>query len=163
MLQHRAIHTDINPTATPNLPTQPQAEIWGKTQPPRITPENRRIEIYLGDTLIAKSDSVVRVIGRDCGTTTFYVPRHNVRMHYLKADSQMSGHCKWRGDANYFNVDTGAQNSSHAACHYGTPVEEMDAIADHICFHPARVSCYLDGMRVWAERDDANGEWLISP
>lgn len=133
--------------------SQPQPSIWGKSQPSRLIPENRVLEVFLGDTLIAKSDKVIQAVGRNCATSTFYVPRQFVRMRYLKPEKQKMAHCKWRGKADYFNVDTGSRSSNLAACHYQTPIAELEDIADHVCFHPARVTCYLDGERVWAERD----------
>ncbi|EIJ36250.1 DUF427 domain-containing protein [Thiothrix nivea] len=134
---------------------------WEQSCPPSLIPENRTIEVYLGDTLIARSNSIIRVVGGPGAPVTFYLPRKDVRTQYLQSENE-GGHCQWRGDSCYYTIDTGARTSSRAACHYANPSAAFVALSDHVCFHPARVACYIDGERVWSQRDDRNGSWITA-
>ncbi len=137
------------------------SSLWGQARPPQLIAENCRIEVFLGVTLIASSASVIRVVGGPGCPTTFYIPREDVRTAYMKTQGP-GRECQWRGQAEYFTIDTGAKKAPQAACYYANPTDTCKALADHICFHPARVNCYIDGERVWSENSDTQGAWITS-
>lgn len=149
------------PATTSHSSEDQHSLLWGQARPPQLIPEQCKIEVFLGETLIASSNRVIRVVGGPGCPTTFYIPRRDVRTTYLKAHGT-GKECQWRGQADYYNIDTGAKTAQMAACLYANPADTCKALEDHICFHPARVNCYVDNERVWSEADGKQGAWITS-
>ncbi len=71
-----------------------------------------------------------------------YVPREDVHMERLVA-SDLSTHCPFKGDANYFRYQEGSAReaaSEEVAWTYETPFDQMAAIRGHLAFYPDRVT-----------------------
>jgi len=71
-----------------------------------------------------------------------YIPRDDVQMDRLEP-SDLSTHCPFKGDANYFRQRVSSQTDStgeELAWSYETPFDQMEAICDHLAFYPDRVT-----------------------
>ena len=81
-----------------------------------------------------------------------YVPRDDVDMERL-APSDLSTHCPFKGDANYFRcagseqhaaaegvATEGVATEKEVAWSYETPFDQMEAIRGHLAFYADRVT-----------------------
>ena len=64
----------------------------------------------------------------------YYVPRKDVRMDRLVPSTHRT-HCPFKGDASYFSVAGGPQDSVWS---YETPYDEMLAIEERLAFDPGK-------------------------
>jgi uncharacterized protein (DUF427 family) len=62
----------------------------------------------------------------------YYFPRKDVKMDRLVRTTH-TAHCPFKGDASYFSVAGGAENSVWS---YESPYDEMSAIKDRLAFYP---------------------------
>ena len=62
----------------------------------------------------------------------YYIPRKDVKMDRLAATSHTT-HCPFKGDASYFSLKDGPENSVWS---YETPYDEMLAIKERLAFYP---------------------------
>lgn len=62
----------------------------------------------------------------------YYIPRKDVRMDRLVGSSHRT-HCPFKGDASYFSVAGGPDNSVWS---YEAPYDEMLAIKERLAFYP---------------------------
>jgi uncharacterized protein (DUF427 family) len=68
-----------------------------------------------------------------------YIPRADVDMAQLERTDHAS-YCPYKGDAAYFSIPAGGDNSANAVWTYEQPYAAVDAIRDHVAFYPDRVS-----------------------
>lgn len=80
-----------------------------------------------------------------------YIPRDDVDMERL-TPSDLSTHCPFKGDANYFRFGGSKQDvaaegdptesaaAQEVAWSYETPFDQMEAIRDHLAFYADRVT-----------------------
>jgi uncharacterized protein (DUF427 family) len=70
-----------------------------------------------------------------------YVPRDDVDMERL-TPSDLSTHCPFKGDANYFRYGGSKQDvaTEEVAWSYETPFDQMEAIRGHLAFYADRVT-----------------------
>jgi uncharacterized protein (DUF427 family) len=66
------------------------------------------------------------------GAVVYYIPRKDVRMDRLVRSSHRT-HCPFKGDASYFSLVDGPENSVWS---YETPYDEMLAIKERLAFYP---------------------------
>ena len=62
----------------------------------------------------------------------YYVPRQDVKMDRLAATSHKT-HCPFKGDASYFSIKGGPENSVWS---YERPYDETVAIKERLAFYP---------------------------
>ncbi len=79
------------------------------------------------DTIIADSTRTIIVEGNH------YFPEEDVKMDYLKPSKHKST-CPWKGEASYYNVVVGEQESENAAWIYTEPKEKAAHIKGHLAF-----------------------------
>lgn len=85
------------------------------------------MKAIFADTTIAESNRTVVVEGNH------YFPKEDVNMDYLK-HSEHKSICPWKGEASYYHVIVGDQESKNAAWIYIEPKEEAAHIKGHIAF-----------------------------
>ena len=110
-----------------------------------VKPAGARVKVTANGELIAdtknaialqegKSPSVVAPV-------VYYIPRKDVRMERLERTSHQT-HCPFKGDASYFSLKAGAENSVWT---YETPFDEMLSIKEHLAFYPDKFSISVEG------------------
>ena len=62
----------------------------------------------------------------------YYVPRKDVKMDRLAKTSHTT-HCPFKGDASYFSLKGGPENSVWS---YESPYDELQAIRERLAFYP---------------------------
>ena len=80
-------------------------------------------------TVIAESDNTVVV------ENNHYFPRESLKSEFFRdAESNLSTHCPWKGDAAYFDVVVDGEVNADAAWHYDEPKEKAAKIKGRVAF-----------------------------
>lgn len=82
----------------------------------------------LNGTVIADSDSTVRVEGND-----YFPPESVVWDHFTANDRETT--CPWKGVASYYDVKVGDETLEAVAWTYPTPSDAAAEIKDHVAFY----------------------------
>jgi uncharacterized protein (DUF427 family) len=77
--------------------------------------------------IIAESDETVVV------ESNHYFPPDSIKREYF-ADSDVTTHCPWKGDAKYYDVVVDGKIADYAAWYYPEPKDAARNIKDHIAF-----------------------------
>lgn len=143
-------------------PLNPRPEsVWDYPRPPRVETEPRRVLIEAGGSLIASSDSALRVL-ETSHPPTIYIPFADVAKGIL-VEGSGSSYCEWKGRAVYWDVLTDASKIRAAAWSYPTPNELYTYLRGHVSFYPSKMdACYLDGELVEAQPGGFYGGWITS-
>jgi uncharacterized protein (DUF427 family) len=141
------------------VPPRPgQESVWDYPRPPAIVPDNRWVEVRLGEMLIARSQRVIRVL-ETASPPTFYLPREDVDMSRL---TPARGHsfCEWKGQADYFDLLLDDTRRERVAWSYEQPFAEFTAIRGYLSFYPDRVECFVAAEPVRAQQGGFYGGWV---
>jgi uncharacterized protein (DUF427 family) len=151
--------------ARPGFAVEPgpgQESVWDYPRPPAYVPDSRPVEIYAGDTLLARSNRAVRVL--ETGSPpTFYLPPDAWIMALL-TPSHRHTFCEWKGRADYFHVlvdDGGGQGRiDDAIWCYPDARDDAAVIAGWLACYPSRLRCFVDGEAVRAQAGGYYGGWI---
>lgn len=135
-----------------------EESVWDYPRPPRVEPDDRHVEVRLGETAIAASRSALRVL-ETAGPPVFYVPSSDVRLGLLEASST-SALCEWKGRASYWSVRAGGRLIEDAAWSYPEPFGGFESIAGYLSFYPSKLECLVDGERVRPQPGGFYGGWI---
>ncbi len=135
--------------------------VWDYPRPPRVEPFSQRIRVEFNGETVADTLQAYRVL-ETSHPPSYYIPRADVKMGFLRANP-MRSFCEFKGDASYWDVQSGARNSIAAAWSYPSPRGAYSVLRDHLAFYPHRVDgCFVDGERVEAQEGDFYGGWITS-
>ena len=141
-------------------PRPGQESVWDYPRPPAIRVDKRRVEVRLGDLVIADSRQNYRIL-ETASPPTFYIPPHRVHMELLRSNVENSV-CEWKGVARYWALKIPQPPSQSVGWNYPNPNPEFAAIAGYFSFYPARVECFVDGERVRPQPGEFYGGWVTS-
>lgn len=79
------------------------------------------------DTVLAESDNYQEVEGN------VYFPPESVKKEYF-SPTDKNTHCPWKGEANYFTIETNGDKNENAAWTYKNPKEAAKKIKEHVAF-----------------------------
>jgi uncharacterized protein (DUF427 family) len=137
-----------------------QESVWDYPRPPAYVPDSRRVEVYAGERLVARTDRAMRVL--ETGSPpTFYLPPESVDMALLTPSPRQT-FCEWKGRAEYFHVSTGSGRVDNAIWRYPDALDEALAIAGWFACYPSLVRCFVDGEPVQAQAGGYYGGWITS-
>jgi len=103
-------------------------------------PAAKRIRVtYKGELIADSTDAVALTEGSY--PVVYYFPRKDVKMDRLARTAHKT-HCPWKGDASYFSIKDGPENSVWT---YETPKDDMQAIKALLAFYPDKVSIVAEG------------------
>ena len=103
-----------------------------------IHPAGGRIQVYLGDEVIADSlDALVMEETRQLPVV--YFPRSDVQMQLLTKNEQTT-HCPFKGDASYFDLQHEGHSISQFAWSYENGYDEAALVRDYIAFDGHKVT-----------------------
>ena len=112
-------------------------KIPGPDHPITIERNPSRVVVTLGGKVIA--DTTTALTLREAKYPPVqYIPRQDVDMASLTR-SDTASYCLYKGDAAYFNIETGGTRSVDAIWTYEAPYDAVSAIRDHVAFYPDRV------------------------
>ena len=100
-------------------------------------PSSAHVQIrYKGELIADTRDAVElhesRSSSHVLAPVVYYIPRKDVKMDRLAATSHTT-HCPFKGDASYFSLKDGPENSVWS---YEAPYDEMLAIKERLAFYP---------------------------
>ena len=141
-------------------PRPGQESVWDYPRPPAIVIDQRRVEVRLGNLIIADSQQSYRIL-ETASPPTFYIPPHIVRMQLLELFPGRS-ECEWKGAARYWALRDPRGSQRSIAWSYPNPNPPFEAIAGYFSFYPALVECFVDGERVRPQPGEFYGGWVTS-
>jgi uncharacterized protein (DUF427 family) len=139
-------------------PAKGQESVWDYPRPPVLAAEKRRVEVRLGDVVIADTQRAIRLL-ETASPPTVYIPSDDVRQDVL-ALHPSSSYCEWKGDAQYWALKRGNGAREMVGWSYPKPLPGFEAIAGYLSFYPSRVECYVDGERVRPQPGEFYGGWV---
>ncbi len=136
-----------------------QESVWDYPRPPMIQADSREVVVKTNDVIIAKTDRALRVL-ETASPPTFYLPPDDVRTEFLHASGGGSI-CEWKGQARYWSVvPPNATPLVDAAWSYDQPFAGFEVIAGWFSFYPARLECFVEGVRVVPQPGNLYGGWI---
>jgi uncharacterized protein (DUF427 family) len=117
-------------------PKKGQESVWDYTRPPKIVADKRRVEVKVGDRVIADSQRTVRVL-ETASPPTFYIPPDDIRMDVL-APHPSSSWCEWKGTAKYWALNVKDRPREMIGWTYPKPTPEFESITGWFSFYPGR-------------------------
>jgi len=100
-------------------------------------PSRARVQVLYKGEVIADTRDAVELHESQSSShvlapVVYYVPRNDVKMDRL-APTNHRTHCPFKGDASYFSLKGGPENSVWS---YEAPYDEMQAIKERLAFYP---------------------------
>jgi uncharacterized protein (DUF427 family) len=133
-----------------------QESVWDYPRPPALVPASAHVEIRAGNTAIAESDNVIRVL-ETASPPTWYVPPADVQWQRLVPAAGRTW-CEWKGEASYWAL---AEFPDVAiGWTYPEPLPAFASIRGYLSAYPGRIECYVDGERVRAQAGAFYGGWV---
>ena len=141
-------------------PKPGQESVWDYPRPPAMGVDQRRVEVRLGDLVIADSRQNYRIL-ETASPPTFYIPPHTVHTQLLEP-CPGSSVCEWKGVAQYWALRDQPRAPQAIGWSYPNPNRPFEAIAGYFSFYPALVECFVDGERVRPQPGEFYGGWVTS-
>lgn len=135
-----------------------QESVWDYPRPPAVVVDQRRIEVRLGDLVIADSRQSYRVL-ETASPPTFYIAPQDVHVQLLEPCPGVSV-CEWKGVAQYWALRDPPRSPPAIGWSYPTPTHPFEAIAGYFSFYPGLVECFVDGERVRPQPGEFYGGWV---
>ena len=89
--------------------------------------------VRAGGAILAESRNALELTEGDY-PPVIYFPREDIAMAFLDESAQTS-HCPFKGDAQYYSIETKSQTIENAAWSYESPKPDAAQIAGHIAFY----------------------------
>lgn len=141
-------------------PGDDQESVWDYPRPPAFVPDTRTVEVYAGETLLARTDRAIRAL--ETGSPpTFYLPPDSVE-HGLLEPSQRRTFCEWKGEAAYFHVKGSDGRISNAVWRYPSADGDAAVITAWYACYPSLLGCFVDGEPVRPQAGGYYGGWVTS-
>ena len=102
-----------------------------------LLPEERRVRVTFGGTVIADSKRALRVEETGHGPV-HYVPEKDVRLD-LMHPTEHKTYCPFKGDCSYWTVAVDGGKAENAVWGYRAPYDEANGLAGHYAFYTSRV------------------------
>jgi uncharacterized protein (DUF427 family) len=109
----------------------------GPDHPITITANRNRVRVIFAGQTIAETTRALTLAEAGYQPVQ-YIPRADVKMELLTPTSHAS-HCPYKGDANYFSIETAGRHSDNAVWCYEQPYPAMAEIAGYLAFYRNRV------------------------
>lgn len=145
--------------ARPDFALEPgpgQESVWDYPRPPALDPTDLAVEIFDGETPIARTERAVRVL-ETASPPTVYLPPEDVNIDRLVPVDQAS-YCEWKGTAAYWALP--ARPDHPVGWSYPDPRPAFETLRGWFCFYPGRVRCVLGGEEVRPQSGGYYGGWV---
>jgi uncharacterized protein (DUF427 family) len=157
MFQHDG--TERPPFAV--IPGPGQESVWDYPRPPRLAPDTREVVVCAAGREIARTRRAIRLL-ETASPPTFYLPPEDVQMAWLQPASASTS-CEWKGRAAYWDAVIGQATGPRieaVAWSYPEPKPAFEPIRGYLAFYPARVECFVEGVRVEPQPGRFYGGWI---
>src|SRR4051812_29552399 len=140
------------------VPGPDQESVWDYPRPPRIDADAREVIVRVSDIVVARTRSALRVL-ETASPPTFYIPSGDIDREYLQPAPGAS-YCEWKGTARYWSVAVPSGVRQAIGWSYEGPQPGFEVLRGHLSFYPARIECYVDGIRVTGQPGGFYGGWI---
>lgn len=103
-----------------------------------IEERTRIVRIYAGGTLLAETTNAL-VLKEKGYPPRHYIPAADVRIERMRASDKTS-RCPYKGDAEYFHMETEDGVLEDIAWAYPEPLADVAAIRGHVAFYEEKLS-----------------------
>jgi uncharacterized protein (DUF427 family) len=138
-------------------PRPGQESVWDYPRPPVLRPDAREVVVRAGSLEVARTTRAIRVL-ETASPPTFYLPPGDIQVPLEQA--LVTTWCEWKGQARYWTIVAGDQRIERAAWSYPVPTAPFETIRDYIAFYPARLACWVGGIRVQPQPGGFYGGWI---
>ena len=108
-----------------------------------ILPSSRHVRVELDGVTVAESNRPT-ILFETKLPARFYLPKTDVRLDLLEpTDSET--YCPYKGQAEYWSVNTGETVHQDIGWSYRTPLPESEGIAGLMAFYNNKVDLFVDG------------------
>ena len=119
------------------------------------------LKIIYNGRVLAETTAAVRTI-ETSHPPTYYFPPADVDLSMLLESSSRSI-CEWKGQARYFDIQSGDKTSRNAAWAYAHPTTSFALIKSFIAFYPKAMDlCLVDDEAVVPQAGTFYGGWITS-
>jgi uncharacterized protein (DUF427 family) len=108
-----------------------------------ILQSSRHVEVFIDGTKVADTHKP-RLLFETSLPVRYYIPKTDVRLDLLEP-TELTTDCPYKGTANYYSVDVGANRHENIVWWYQHPVPESARIAGYLSFYNEKVDIYVDG------------------
>jgi uncharacterized protein (DUF427 family) len=112
-------------------------KIPGPDHPITISPNPKRIRVSADGVVIAETSRAL-TLKEASYPAVQYIPREDAKLELLSRTDRVT-HCPYKGDANYFSVNTDGKLIENSIWTYEAPFPAMAEIAGHLAFYPDKV------------------------
>jgi uncharacterized protein (DUF427 family) len=138
-----------------------QESVWDYPRPPRVEPCPLRIRVECAGMAIADSTATYRRL-ETSHPPTYYIPQADIQMDLLRPGSGRS-FCEFKGNAAYWDLQTGERRVASIAWSYPSPAGAYKALKDHLAFYAQKVdACYVGDQRAQPQEGGFYGGWITS-
>jgi len=109
----------------------------GPNHPITIEPNSSRIVVTVAGRVVADTTRALRLQEAKYAPVD-YIPIEDVDQTLLERTDH-SSYCPFKGDAGYFSIPLGGEQSKNAIWIYENPFEAVALIKDNVAFYPNRV------------------------
>jgi uncharacterized protein (DUF427 family) len=109
----------------------------GPDHPITITQNPKRVRVTADGVVIAETTHAL-TLKEASYPAVQYVPRADAKMELLARTDRVT-HCPYKGDANYFSVNTPGKVIENSIWTYEKPFPAMAEITGHLAFYPDKV------------------------
>lgn len=141
------------------IPGPGQESVWDYPRPPKLSPDQRLVEAFVGTEILARSTRTYRVL-ETASPPTFYIPPADVRRELLRLAPGRSI-CEWKGEATYWTLSADP-SAGPIGWSYSDPRPPFAPIRNYFTFYPAALACFVDGERVRPQPGAFYGGWITS-
>jgi uncharacterized protein (DUF427 family) len=135
--------------------------VWDYPRPPKVEDVIQPVKIKFNDLTIADSLNVKRVLERG-HPPVYYFPLEDINSKVIQASTKKTW-CEWKGEAKYFDVQSGDRISKNAAWFYPNPTQAFKEIKDYVAFYAGKMdACYVGDELVKPQAGDFYGGWITS-
>lgn len=136
----------------------PVENVQDYPRPPRLETVSSRIEVYLGETIVARTTRAVRILETH-HAPTYYIPPDDIRAELRPVPG--GSLCEWKGRARYFDVHCDARIVNRAAWCYPSPTRQFGLMAGCIAFYAGLMDrCFVDGVPAEPQPGSFYGGWV---
>jgi uncharacterized protein (DUF427 family) len=109
----------------------------GPNHPITLEPNPNRVVVSVAGRVIADTHDALTLREADYAPVQ-YIPLEHVDSSLLEVSDHAS-YCPFKGDASYYSIPIGGQQSVNAVWEYRSPYDAVAAIKGRVAFYPQRV------------------------
>eukprot|EP00470_Lotharella_oceanica_P015823 CAMPEP_0170181634 /NCGR_PEP_ID=MMETSP0040_2-20121228/25624_1 /TAXON_ID=641309 /ORGANISM="Lotharella oceanica, Strain CCMP622" /LENGTH=235 /DNA_ID=CAMNT_0010426753 /DNA_START=41 /DNA_END=745 /DNA_ORIENTATION=- len=144
-------------------PKEGQESVWDYPRPPVCKEaKGRKVVLKLGNKVIAETERAWRMM-ETSHPPTWYIPKEDINMKYLKPSQAMQTTCEFKGQAMYYDVEADGKTVKMTGWSYPRPADDQKQIKDKFAFYINRgLEAWVDGKKAKPQEGDFYGGWITA-